>query len=137
VNSRAALWKYGFTSVFAGLSAWLILELHGFADLTEPAEKYRLLADAFTVPGVTLMMLWLLILFSGEGIFDGIGYALSCTAGMLFPGTSGHRAEAYSDYLGRRRERRAAGKSCSFLWHTGTAFMLPAVICIALFYASG
>ncbi|MBQ8368654.1 MAG: DUF3899 domain-containing protein [Clostridia bacterium] len=134
MNAKTTILKYGITAAAAGLITWTTLELHGFAYLTSDAERYRLLADAFTIPGVSLIMVWLLVLVSGEGIFDGIGYALSYTVTTLLPGMGNKKAEAYADYIERKQAARAGRMSCAFLWHVGAAFMIPAAVFIVLFY---
>lgn len=134
MNGKTALLKYGITAAAAALVSWLTLDLHGFAYVTGDADKYRILADAFTIPGVTLIMVWLLVLVSAEGIFGGIGYALTYTISTLIPGLGGKKTEAYADYLERKQANRAAKMKCSFLWHVGLAFMALAGVFIILFY---
>ncbi len=131
---KTAMIKYGITAVIAGLMAWLALDLRAFSLMTDPAEKYRALADAFTIPGMTLIMVWLLVLVSAEGIFDGIGYALTHTITTLIPGLGGKKTEAYADYLERKAVNRAGKKSSVFLLHVGLAFMAVSIVFIVLFY---
>ena len=74
------------------------------------------------------------MLVSGEGIVDGIGYALAYTVTTLLPGMGNKKAEAYADYIERKQASRAGRMSCAFLWHVGAAFMIPAGVFIVLFY---
>jgi hypothetical protein len=136
VNGEAAFLKYGITAAAAGLITWLVADLHGLGFAADSAVKYRVLADAFTIPGITLIMLWLLALVSMEGIFDGISYALIYTASTLFPGMGGRKNEAYADYVERKAANRGTRKGIAFLWHVGAAYMIPAIVFTVLFYTA-
>ena len=67
INTAA---EYVVTAVLAGLTVQLALDLRLFDGMTDASEKYRALADAFTIPGITLIMMWLLMLAAAEGVFD-------------------------------------------------------------------
>lgn len=134
MNGKTAFFKYGITVLLAGLTAWLVTDLHGLAYAADSASKLRILADAFTIPGVTLVMLWILVLVSMEGLFDGIAYALSYTVSTLLPGMGGRKNEAYADYLERKAANRGSRKGISFLWHVGAAFLIPAIVFTVMFY---
>lgn len=133
MKTESAILKYGVTAAAASLTAWFSASVSGTAD---SAGQYRILADAFTVPGVTLVMAWLLVLVSEEGVFDGIGYALSYAFAACFPGMAGGRQEAYADYQQRRAEKHTSRRAAAFLWHVGAVFLLPAVIFTVMFYAA-
>ena len=129
----ARLLKYGITAAVGGGMCAGVLSLHGFADAASAADRYRILADAFTIPGVILMLSWVLVWLSGEGAFEGISYAFSYAFRMLVPGGA-KNPERYSDYVLRRREKGAL-KGVGFLFFTGAAFFLVALVFIALFYS--
>ena len=61
------------------------LTLHGYSELATAAEKYRLLSDAFTIPGSILLMVGLLVAISNAGNFIGLGYAVQHLKDMLVP----------------------------------------------------
>lgn len=127
------LFRYGMTAAAAVFAVWLSLELRGFSLMTGSAERCRALADAFTVPGVTLIMLWILGTVSASGVFDGITYALDCAVRGLL-GTGGGKSESYGDYLDRKASVRASGEGFSFLGQVGTVFMIPAAAFTVMFY---
>ena len=129
----ARLLKYGITAAVGGVMCAGVLSLHGYADAASAADRYRILADAFTIPGVILMLSWVLVWLSGEGAFEGISYAFSYALRMLVPGGS-KNPERYSDYVLRRREKGGL-KGVGFLFFTGAAFFLVALVFIALFYS--
>ncbi len=129
----ARLLKYGITAAVGALMCWGVLSLHGYADAVTEAERYRILADAFTIPGVILMLCWVLVWLSGEGAFEGISYAFSYAFRMLVPGGA-KNPERYSDYVLRRREKGRL-KGVGFLFFTGAAFFIVSIIFIMLFYS--
>ena len=44
--------KYGVTIAVGGLMAFAVIALHGYAEAATELERCRILADAFTIPGV-------------------------------------------------------------------------------------
>lgn len=130
---KAAL-KYGAAVLLAGGMAWLALELRDYTGTEPPTERYRMLCDAFTIPGVTLTMISALIALANEGSFTGVGYIMSYLFSRLIPGPGGGR-ESYADYLERKSALRVRGYG--FILHVGLAFLAVAGVYLALFYKSG
>lgn len=131
-SPTAWLLKYGITSIVGALMAWATIELHGYADAATALERYRILADAFTIPGVVLMLCYVLVAVANEGAFEGISYALSYAVTMLIPGAN-KKHERYGDYVARKRERGGI-RGFGFLFFVGAAYFVVALIFIALFY---
>lgn len=95
------------------------------------ADQYRILCDAFTIPGALMVLFACLLSLSGEGALDGIGYCLAQAGKILtFRGAS---LEKYADYLERRQSNRLKG--FGFLYVVGLAFLAVAVVFLALFYS--
>ena len=131
INTAA---EYVVTAVLAGLTVRLVLDLRLFDGMTDASEKYRALADAFTIPGITLIMMWLLMLAAAGGIFDGLGYAFSRAVSGLIPGFGGRKTEIYAEYLERKAAARP-GKHCGFLLYEGVICTAAAVVFTALYYS--
>ena len=130
-SRRRTLIKYGVTVLLGAGLVWLTLELQGYAYLKSDMERYRLLSNAFTIPGSILLMLGLLVLISSTGAYDGLTYALRWLRMTLLPfGASKH--ERYYDYVQRRRTRPKVHGG--FLMVVGGAFLAVAVVFIFLFY---
>lgn len=127
------LLKYGITSAVGILMVMATLDLHGYAEASSALERYRILADAFTIPGVVLMLCAVLVAVANEGAFEGISYALSYAVSMLIPGIHRER-ERFEDYIERRREKGRT-RDFGFLFFVGAVFFAIAVIFIVLFYA--
>lgn len=130
---RNTLLKYGITILIGGLMAWLVISQYGYAEAATAAERYRILSDAFTIPGVIFMLCALLVLVANKGAFEGVSYIFGYAFKMLIPG-SGDKREKFGDYVERKRQKGAV-KGYGFLFFTGLAFLIVAAIFIALFYA--
>ena len=132
--SRKIILRYSITTAAAGLVSLLVLYLHGFGDVTTLEQKYKILADAFTIPGVVLIMFGALIWVSSEGFFDGLTYAFTRVGGMLIPFFRGGKEhQTYYDYKMKMKDKRAHGYS--FMFFVGIVFVAIAVVFIALFYS--
>ena len=94
-------------------------------------EWYRMICDAFTIPGLLFLMLGLLVTLSNQGALDGIGYAATVAFKMLIG--AGANQERYTEYLERRRANRLKGYG--FLYIVGIVCMAVALVCLALFYS--
>lgn len=130
---RNTLLKYSVTILIGGLMAWLVISQYGYAEAATAAERYRILSDAFTIPGVIFMLCALLVFVANMGAFEGVSYIFGYAFQMLVPGANRKR-EKYGDYVERKRQKGAA-KGYGFLFFTGLAFIIISVIFIALFYA--
>ena len=129
---KKTLTKYVVTVAVAAGMVLLTLNLHGFSELTGRKEQILLLANAFTIPGVILVMLGFLVMVANGGFFNGVAYAVTYAVRLLIPGPN-KGGERYGDYVERKR---AAGKvkGYGFLFITGVVFVLIAVVFTVLFY---
>ena len=126
------LLKCGIAAAIGAGMVWLTLSLHGFSELTDSAARIRLLADAFTIPGVIMVMVGFLVMVANGGFFNGVSYVASYAVKMLIPGANKNH-ERYGDYVVRKREK---GKvtGYGFIFVVGLVFVLVAVIFTVLFY---
>lgn len=129
------LLKYGAAVFAAALMAFSVIELHGYALADTAAERYCILSNAFTIPGVILIMCWALVLVANEGAFEGISFAVTYAVKLLIPGV-GNRQERYGDYVERRRAKGKT-KGFGFLFYVGLVCLLAAVVFTVLFYRAG
>lgn len=124
--------KYGLTALGGVLTTVVFLKSRQFSMQLPAAERYRLLCDAFTVPGLLLMLSAALIALSNAGSFHGLGYLTSFALRVLIP-AFGPPDESYGDYL-KRKEKKGRVKGYGFLLQVGLVFFLPALIFLLLFY---
>ena len=127
---KIRLLRYGI-SVVSGLAvgiAYLIGQ-----DFLEQGlmDRYRLLSDAFFLPGILMVLFGCLLWMSNEGAFDGVGYVVSNAFYWLIPGGRLHHYERYGDYVERKRSKRVTGYS--FLFWVGVVFVAVGFVFNLLF----
>ena len=129
---RNGLLKYGFAALVGGLMAGFTITSHGYGEAAGTAERLRILSDAFTIPGVVLIMFGFLVLVANGGFFNGLSYIGSYAVKLLIPGMS-KDMEKYGDYVERKR---AGGKriKTGFLFIVGGVILLAAVVFTILYY---
>lgn len=132
-NWKTVLLKYGITAFVGALMAYGVISSYGLALAQTDAERYRILADAFTIPGVVIFLCGVLVAIANEGTFEGLSYVMTYAIKMLIPG-GGKKHEKYGDYVERRREKGGV-KGYGFLLITGGVFLALAAVFIALFYS--
>ena len=98
----------------------------------EPVELYRILCDAFTIPGLLLLMFGLLMTISNQGALDGVAYVVKNAVKMLIPAAAADM-ERYKEYLERRKANRVKGYG--FLYVVGAVCLGIAGIFLVLFYS--
>ena len=130
-NLRNNLLKYGIAALVGGAMTYFTLWSYEYTAVVDTAEKLRLLGDAFTIPGVILIMVGFLVMVANGGFFNGISYAFSYAVRMLIPGANKDVGK-YSDYVERRS--KTPKMSFSFLFVVGGVFLAVAVVFVVLFY---
>ena len=129
---KSILLRYGIAVAAGALLTLLLLDLHGYVLATEAVDRYRIMSDAFTIPGMLLVMLGCMVWIGGTGALDGIGYTLRHLASRLLPFIGG-KDERYYDYVARKKTVRKKGGG-AFLVLTGLAFLAVSVVFMVLFY---
>ena len=121
-KTKAEILKYVICALFTGLMVWGFLALREDLQTLPLVERYRILCDAFTVPGVLLLCVGGLSWASSHGALDGLGYVLHVTVKGLIPGK---RSEIlrYKDYVEERRDKESIG--FSFLLISGAVVLAP------------
>ena len=127
---KTNLLKYGITgAVCLGLAA-LYCGLRGLGGMTG-AEKYRVLCDGFTIPGLIALCVGALLWVSNDGFFYGLSYCLHVAWRALLPGGR-QKTERYYDYVTRKKEKKVSGYG--FLFICGGVCMAIAIVFLILFY---
>ena len=123
--------RYGLALLVGGGMALLVARNYGYSGDMPLLERYRVLCDAFTIPGVLLLMLGSLVFASNAGAMRGLVYTLKHLASRLIPGI-GNREERYYEYI-QRKEAKGKARGDGFLFVTGGAFMAAALVFLVLF----
>ena len=123
--------KYAITTAIAGVFAILIVISRDFEGAKTLADKYRILADAFTIPGMLLVLIAAMVWISTTGFFDALTYAFGYVGSRMLPffGAT-HKHETYYDYKVRKNDKRFSGYG--FMFVVGAVFVLISIVFVYL-----
>ena len=102
----------------------LVLNTHGYAQADNQTDRYRILSNAFTIPGVVLMVMAALIFVYNTGLFTGLTYGLRGLKDMFLPFLR-QEYVPYREYRKKKMEKKVKGYS--FIFFVGLAFFLVSV----------
>jgi len=94
--------------------------------------RYRVLCDAFTIPGIMMVLFGMLMTLNNLGALDTIAYLMSFLPRIIAPGAFGE-PEKLLDFVERRREKRVRGYG--FLYIVGFMFLGFAIYYLVKFYS--
>lgn len=127
---KGNLLKYGISALVCGVLVFIYVGARDFS-IQSRMEQFRILCDAFTIPGVLAIMFALLLAISNEGFFLGLSYAVGVAMKALVPGGR-LKIEKYYDYVERRKGKKITGYG--FLFLVGGCCMAAAMVFMVLFY---
>ena len=128
---KTALIKYGCCAAVVLLLGGMYLSGGEFA-VADLQNKFRLLCDAFSAPGILLILSGGLVWATNEGALDGLGYCMTLLGRSLVPGGRNKKDERYGDYVERKRKSRVKGYG--FLFIGGGVALAIGLVFLALFY---
>ena len=104
--------------------------------ITDKKELFKTLCDAFTVPGVILILFGVLLLIANAGAFDGVSYGIRRAISALIPVYRG-KVEKYAEYKEKKEQKREKDKdfSCKFMFFVGLGFFVVSLVFLALYYS--
>ena len=117
--------KYAVTLLIGGVIAIVTIMAYGFSEAETIVQKHTILANAFTIPGVVLLMVGILMLLSRDGLFDMLTFGLGRLGKALVP-FSKKTDESFYDYKVRKSEQRLNGFSCVFV--AGAVFLALGIL---------
>ena len=128
---RKNLLKYGIGGAVC-LAVSLSRYFSQCTESTGLADRYRILSDGFSLPGLLLLFSGLMLWLSNEGAFHGIGYVLRyAVQSLMFLGRRGH-VETYGEYVENHSKKPVNG--FAFLFVLAAACLLISGIFVALYY---
>ena len=128
---KAILKKYSIALIIGISMCLLVLSGNDFSTQSL-VDKYRILTDAFSIPGIVFIMVGALVFVSTEGFFDMLSYGLGKFASSLIP-FNRKKDESFFDYKTRKNEERFSGYS--FLFYVGIFFLVIAGVFMILFFS--
>ncbi|MBO7397474.1 MAG: DUF3899 domain-containing protein, partial [Clostridia bacterium] len=128
--------KYGIAFICGALITVALLIYLKPSQAENRTQLYKILCDAFTVPGLLLIFAGTMVWLSGQGAFTGIGYLFRYLTRSLIPGgRTAHPHETFYDYVQEQKEKRKA-TGYGFLFFVGLFYFTIAIVFFILFYAS-
>ncbi len=121
--------KYISAIFVCSLMTVLFLLINHYFDKTELVEKYKILADAFSLAGLLPILVCALIALSNHGAFDSLAWMMKRFFKTLIP-LSNKSDESYADYKARRK----SVTGFSFIIYVGLVFLAVGIVFIVLFY---
>lgn len=109
----------------------IVLFAYGYFGMTDWAEKCKVLCDAFTVPGLLLMLFSALVFLSNHGAFAGIGYGVGRFFKMLIPFLK-YKDETYAEYK-ERKYGNGGIKGYSCIFFSGLAYFLVSIALLIVY----
>ncbi len=125
--------KLAGAMIFSVLIGWLYISMRDFAG-AELVDKYRMLCDAISLPGMLLVLFGGLMWVAGKGTLDALGFIGCKIVFSLIPGKRLEREERYGDYVQRQREKPRG--DYSFLFVAGGFCIAVSLIFLVLFYSA-
>ena len=126
--------KYGAAVIIAAAMVGLTVSLRDTAAMTD-LEKFKLWADAFTIPGVIYLMVGVIVWVSTTGFFDMLSYGLVRAGRMLVPFSNIKRNdETFYDYKMKKSSERFTGYA--FIFIVGAAFLAVGILFTVLFFTA-
>ena len=131
-SAKTKLLRYLVTTTIGLLIAWLYISSRWVEGLSL-SEKYCILCDGFSIPGLLLFLSGVLLWVDYSGGMDTLAYLMSYIPKMLLPGAFGEPEKLY-DFVENRRQNRRKGHG--FLMMIGLGFLAVAFVFLALFYSA-
>lgn len=110
---------------------WFYINSRWTEELAQ-VDQYRVLCDAFSIPGILMVLFGMLFSLNNLGALDTIAYLMSFLPRMIAPGAFGE-PEKFYDYVEGRRTKRTKGYG--FLYIVGFSFLAVAMVFMYLFYS--
>ena len=128
-QQRTRLLKYGITAVLTAAVVIYYAASRNVLSL-ERIEQYHVLCDAFTLPGIFLMLFGLLMLMNDLGALDTLAYFGHYLLHTFMPVAFGE-GKSYLDFIEERRSSRKGG--FGFLFVVGGVFTAVGVVFLILY----
>ncbi len=133
---KSRLSKYGSAILICAAVVWMYLSgrvesVEAFRNLPV-MEQYRLLCDAFFIPGTLSILSGCLIALGNAGALDALGYIGYWMLNTFLPNRTG-KVDSYFDYVQEKKEKRVKGYG--FLFLVGGVFLGICLVYLWLYYS--
>ena len=129
-STKVTIYKLISGFAVGGLMAWMIISSAWSPGLSD-VEKYRVLCDGFSLPGLFLLSGAVLMSINNAGGLDTLAYLMSFLPRIIAPAAFGE-PEKILDFVEKRREKRRKGYG--FLYVVGLVYLGISMVFLYLFY---
>lgn len=131
-NHSATIIAYFVCFAIGAAMAAIVIKNYDYASAVLDIQRYEILTNAFTIPGVILLCFGALSWVSQEGVFDGFAYAGRAFIRMFRRGREHVR---YYDFVMERREKRKEKKgNMAPLLVSGLCYFAISMVFLYLYY---
>ena len=134
-NKKKKLVTYVIASVVGAMAAFGIACYQGVFYAKNIAEVMMCASDGFFVIGLLYTGYGLMLYIVNEGILDIIGFGFKSLVYLFTPRRLDREAGGYYEYKMRKKEERESKPVPFHIMWIGVAFILLALLCLALYYA--
>lgn len=127
---RAVIGKYAITGGI-GIAFVAFYLSNNDLSMASRQDQYRILCDAFTLPGLFMLLLGAMIVMNNLGALDLLAYGMRYVVHLIVPSWDFSK-QSYYDYVEERRNKRVKG--FGFLFVVGGILFGIGLIFLALFY---
>lgn len=131
-----ALLQYSITTAIGVSVAVVIMAVKGlFGGVElEPQEIYKILSDAFFVPGVIIGGVGLIVFASHGGVFDMLGFSVRLFFDLFRRDVTKRKYRDFYEYKEAKKDKQRS--SILFLLLVGVAFIAVSIVFLVLYYHS-
>ena len=137
MNNKKLLFRYVVTTLICAAVTVCYIWSQGLSDKSV-IDKYKILADGFTIPAILLGSFGLLMIIADTGTLDGVVFGMMSAFQMLsFQIFSKGKPISYAEFKEQREDirerRRANGGGFGFMLVVSGVFLLIAIFFVFLF----
>lgn len=133
IIEKNRFWYIKYIIVYAVEIAlfFMVLSIRDIYTKTDAKEIFLILTDAFSVPGVLVVLFGLLVFCSNEGAFRMLAYSIRTLFSVFKRNPADRKYRTYADY---KMAKDGNNASFGFLIIAGGTFCILAVVFLILYY---
>ena len=140
MNNTELKKKYLITMGVGIVLTVILLLVYGIFTVKTSKEVFRILSDAFSIPGGLFLIIGGIIWVMNQGGFDGLFYMTRSLfkpkpqrRGEKTTEIEEERVETYAEYIIQKQKKKKV-KGYAYIPLCGIGFLLLSAFCIVLFY---
>jgi hypothetical protein len=127
--------KYLITALVGLIFAGTYCITNGLVTETDPVKVFKILSDAFTVPGMLLVCIGCFQFCVSHGAFYGIQYVVhSLLVNHNWSRTKFKDKETYAEYVEAKKAKAGDNAGTPYLFFVGLLFILISVVFVIAYH---